>query len=50
MNATDLTAARINWTALTISEIRAIANEAGEHGDFDLVRKALRAIARRQAR
>jgi len=47
MNAIDTTAARINWTALTVSEIRALANEAGQYGDTDLVRKARRALRRR---
>ena len=44
---TNLTARRINWSALTTSEIEAVRTDAGAHGDSRLVRLATAALRRR---
>jgi len=46
--ARALTASRINWARIVSEghDLAQIANEAGQYGDFDLARKALRAAKR----
>ncbi len=44
----DLAAARITWSRLTTTQIDAVRDAAGAHGDLELVRKADRALARRR--
>jgi len=39
MTRIDLTAARINWSALTTAEIEAVIYDAGAHGDAVLARR-----------
>lgn len=43
----DLSAARINWSRLTVDQIEALRDEAATHGDAVLASKATRALSRR---
>jgi len=43
----DLSAARIQWSALTTLEIKFVLTEAIQYGDTVLVERARRALARR---
>ena len=54
MNADDLrvsdvvSAERVQWSRLDVETIRKVLQEAAEAGDDELVRRARRALARRE--